>query len=283
MQNEGDTGEQRCLELAPFCWQYSASRMDTEWIAFRAGVKPAIQRGVSGDAEAEETTARLRAEGLSVAHCDPSAGRLILYIAEGQADADALRDAEAPLLCEDISVKREAAALEEVGRRLGYPECCIAARIVRNRRRRMIKSLHVAHEDYRGAVDAWVANPAWELNRFAFPNEAFLITFEPCTYNCSAALDLARRVLLVVKEKSSGNVDEYIEKLQRPFLVGRGFEQWAFAVLDRCGAETTVADATPLVPAAAAFAAELRGRPVGPRGAVGEAVLLDFAAGSPLR
>jgi hypothetical protein len=169
--------------------------MDAEWLCLRAGVKPAIQRGAEGSAEALAIAARFVAEGFSVARSDPSTGRHIVYVAARQEDADALRDAEADLLLSEVSVDREAAALEEVGRRLGYPACCVARRVARNRATRKRKGDPAGDEDYRGAVDAWVEHPAWELNRFALPNDMFPITFEPCTYRCAAALALARRVL----------------------------------------------------------------------------------------
>jgi hypothetical protein len=253
--------------------------MDAEWLALRTGVKPAIQRGAPGAAEASEMAARFVAEGFAVARADSSTGSHILYIAARQDDADALRDAEADLLRrEAIAVEREAAALEEVGRRLGYPECCVARRVARNRARRKIKLQQVPHEDYRGAVDAWTERPAWELNRFALPREAFLITFEPCSYGCPTALALARRTLDFVSREFPEEVAPLIETLRRPFVVGRGHEEGAYTVLDRSGATPVVIEAVPLWPAATTFAAGLRGRAVGRRGAVGEALLLDFGS-----
>jgi hypothetical protein len=252
--------------------------MDAEWLCLRAGVKPAIQRGAEGSAEALAIAARFVAEGFSVARSDPSTGRHIVYVAARQEDADALRDAEADLLLSEVSVDREAAALEEVGRRLGYPACCVARRVARNRATRRLEGDPVGDEDYRGAVDAWVEHPAWELNRFALPNDMFPITFEPCTYRCAAALALARRVLAVARQDHPDGVDALVETLRRPLFVGRRREQRAFAVLDCQGGRTVVADAVPLAPAATGFAAALRGCPVGRRGVVGDALLLDFGS-----
>lgn len=269
--------------------------MDTEWIALQAGVKPAFQRGVSGPEEAEAFAARFLAADFAVARARLAEGREILYVAARQDDADALRDAEADLLLrEEISVEREAAALEEVGRRLGYPPCCVARRVARNELRRRMgerrgwqwgwpwrrrrSKMEVADEDYRGAVDGWVEHPAWELNRFALPGHMFLITFEPCTYGCQAAVDLARRILDVVRREVNGEIDGLTVELRRPILVGQRHDERAFARLDRSGSGVVITDSTPIVPAATAFAANLRGRKVGSRGAVADALLLDFEA-----
>jgi hypothetical protein len=102
----------------------------------------------------------------------------------------------------------------------------------------------------------------------------FLITFEPCTYSCPAAVDLARRILDVVSRES--DVDGLTAALRRPILIGRGHEERAFASLDRSGARIVIEDTVPVVPAAGAFAANLRRRRVGRRGTVGKALLLDF-------
>jgi hypothetical protein len=265
--------------------------MDTEWLALRAGVKPAFQRGVSGPEDAEAVAARFLAADFAVARARLATGREIIYVAACQADADALRDAEAALLLSQaISFEREAVALEEVGRRLGYPPCCVARRVARNRDKRLAAArrgwrwswpwrllrgkMEPADEDYLGAVDGWVERPAWELNRFALPGDMFLITFEPCTYSCPAAVNLARRTLDVVSRES--DVDGLTAVLRRPILIGRGHEERAFASLDRSGARIVIEATAPVVPAAGAFAANLRGRRVGRRGTVGKALLLDF-------
>jgi len=269
--------------------------MDTEWIALRAGVKPAFQRGMSGSEEAETSAARFLAADFAVARARLASGREIMYVAARQEDADALRDAEADLLLsEAIPVEREAAALEEVGRRLGYPPCCVARRVARGQARRIAAGkrgwrrgwpwtrvrgkMEVADEDYLGAVDGWVEHPAWELNRFALPGYMFLITFEPCTYGCPAAVDLARRILDVVRRELTDEVDGLTAALRRAVLVGQGHEERAFARLYRSGRSTVIAGTSPVGPAAAPFAAKLQGRKVGPRGTVGRALLLDFEA-----
>jgi hypothetical protein len=138
--------------------------------------------------------------------------------------------------------------------------------------------MEVANEDYLGAVDGWVEHPAWELNRFALPCHMFLITFEPCTYGCQAAVDLARRIFHVVSREVKGEVEGLTAHLRRPILIGQRHEERAFARLDRSDPRVVVAETDPVLPTAAAFAANLRGLAVGPRGAVGEAVLLDFEA-----
>ena len=267
--------------------------MDTEWLALRAGVKPAFQRGVAGPEEAESVAAHFLAADFAVARARLASGREILYVAARQDDADALRDAEADLLLsEAISFEREAVALEEVGRRLGYPPCCVARRVARNHDKRLAAArrgwrwswpwrllrgkMEPADEDYLGAVDGWVERPAWEINRFALPGDMFLITFEPCTYSCPAAVDLARRILDVVSQELDGDVDGLTAVLRLPILIGRGYEERAFASLDRRGSAIVIEDTTPVVPAAVTFAANLRGRKVGPRGTVGKALLLDF-------
>src|SRR5262249_19295165 len=107
-------------------------RLDLEWIAMQAGLKPATRVTVE-PAHVEAVAARARREGC----CVERAARLIefpgrppraiLYLAFDAARASALVDAEAPLLPPDgnrLSVDEALRLHTRLGELLGMPSCC---------------------------------------------------------------------------------------------------------------------------------------------------------------
>src|SRR5262245_34658572 len=121
-----------------------ASRIDVEYHAFRAGLKPAIR--LSADpGHAGPMAARYAALGCAVAIADATFSSdhypfdrplQVLYAARTPAEAEALRDAEAPLRGSVVtSLAVGTRAVREVGLRLGYPPCCVDACCARYGRR----------------------------------------------------------------------------------------------------------------------------------------------------
>ncbi len=113
------------------------ARMDVEWVAYTAGLKPAIRRTVD-PARAEEVAARLRASGAVVLRSRETAvfgsrEEAVLYVAPTARDAEALRDAEASVLPGRVTAADIPGAHRAVGRALGFPACCVDAFCARER------------------------------------------------------------------------------------------------------------------------------------------------------
>ncbi|MBK8696329.1 MAG: hypothetical protein IPN17_29685 [Deltaproteobacteria bacterium] len=107
------------------------ARLDVEWLAFTAGLKPAVRRTVD-PARADEVAARFVREGAAVLRADRHAvlgGReqVVLYAARSHDLAAALRDAEATVLPGHPTVGDVVAAHRAVGAALGFPACCVGA------------------------------------------------------------------------------------------------------------------------------------------------------------
>ena len=107
----------------------------------------------------------------------------------------------------------------EFGQELGYPACCVAAfgerlhlrttegvdqearqeghtwrwrvgGIRRTLKRLLPTRWQAASPHYYHAASAWVAQPAPRLNIFRAGEGASLISFEPCSFRCDAALEI---------------------------------------------------------------------------------------------
>lgn len=176
-----------------------SERIDVEYHALRLGLKPALRLTASPE-QAPAMEARYRELGLAVATASATVRfkrTVVLYVAPGLADAEGLRELEAPLLLpfllSDPRVREEAAVrTRELGRLLGYPDCCVAAftdRMVYRPGERTV------NDDYRSARDAQVPAPRWPLNGFLRRWGAFVVSFEPCRFDCPAALRFARALL----------------------------------------------------------------------------------------
>lgn len=186
--------------------------LDIEYLAFRAGLKPAIRLSAEpgrGDAIAE----RYASLGCAIAR---GTGLIFIgqrelllefvYVAHTQADADGLRDAEVPTLQPEDTTPLEVAlkATREVGLRLGYPACCVDVCCARLKTRRALikvgNSLGTASQAYHAVRDAWVPAPRWQLNDLLFTVRKSILSFEPCSYACDTATRYADAVLEVIEE-----------------------------------------------------------------------------------
>lgn len=183
--------------------------VDVEFAAFRAGVKPTIRRTVE-PAQAEALVARWRSQGVAVetaGHLSPMGGRdvAVLYLGRTEADARALREAEAPVLQgspaylggggEAVQAQHRA-----VGRALGFPDCCVAAFCARLSRGVDTLGPHRGlAEDYVAAREAWVPVGDARLNTLLMRAKAHVVSFYPCRYDCSAARAVAVATLDAVR------------------------------------------------------------------------------------
>lgn len=179
----------------------SVPRIDVEWLAFTAGLKPAIR--ISADeSSAPSIVDRFSGAGASVITCRGFMGEareahVLIYVATSVAAAERLRDIEAPLLKPDKNRpgKLEVDSTRELGLGLGYPPCCVDAFTDRLARRPLFRDPSDPVDDYAAARAAWVARPDPKLNTLLLPIHARLITFEPCSYRCSHAIAFADGVL----------------------------------------------------------------------------------------
>lgn len=181
-------------------------RIDVEWLAMRAGLKPANRITVSPD-HAEQVTARLHRDGMTVergARPIEFPGRppsLILYASPDPARARALVDVEAPLLPPDGARLRidDAVPLHtRLGALLGFPACCVDEFCVRLRRgiTRRLRGGD-AHEDFVAAECAADASQRFlgVLSDLVPDRHVRIVTFYPCRYDCTAAAEYATAVL----------------------------------------------------------------------------------------
>lgn len=183
-------------------------RVDVEWEAFAAGVKPAVRRTID-PARADEEARRWRSRGIAVALSrapSPMGGRavLVLYLARTQAEAEALRDLEEPVLPgspgytpgggEDVVARHRAFGLA-----LGFPPCCVEAFCARLSRGVDVLGPHRGlAEDYVAAREARVPVGDARLDPLLFRARVQVLSFYPCRHDCAAARALADATLAAV-------------------------------------------------------------------------------------
>jgi hypothetical protein len=213
--------------------------LDVEWVAFRAGLKPAI-RITTGVDEARPIAARFRRLGASVVGTTGLVGEarvpaVILYVAHSRSDAEQLRAIERGLVAEEsLRDPQSVIALNaSLGERLGYPKCCIDAFCARS-----AASKPGASVTWLSARDAWVATPLRRLNCLLLIERVRLITFEPCRYDCPAASQLADAVFALVRGLDPQAAASIDRQLARSVVVGADGSR-AQVVLDR-GEQTRI-------------------------------------------
>ncbi len=188
--------------------------LDIEWIAMKAGVKPANRVSITPSRLAE-LEARADREGLAVVRAarmiefpgrEPS---MIAYVAPEEGYARSVAEAEAPLLPPDGARLQVYAAIPfhvRLGQLLGFPSCCIDAFVVRLRRgvnRRLGGG--EAHEDFVAAECAVRQSQRFlgRLNDLSPDRRVRVVTFYPCRYDCQAAAAYASAVLDAAEKNSA--------------------------------------------------------------------------------
>jgi hypothetical protein len=172
--------------------------MPIEWLAVRAGAKPAARSVPSGAAVGDQLAAAAERHGLRAlaveaseyladfATGDAVGCRTIVYVGATSDAVAAARAAEAAMIAAVARGEPVTPALNAaLGRALGYPECCIAAFAPRC--------------DLPNAALRFEALRATGATAFALLNdvdpERTLISHFVCRYDCAASLRYARRVL----------------------------------------------------------------------------------------
>jgi hypothetical protein len=272
-------------------------RVDVEWLALRAGLKPVI-RLTAEAGEVDVIAQRFRERGAEVVRALGAVGlarrlQAVVYIAFDRRRAEEAREIEAPILQPGGHLARdvEAGHVRALGACLGYPRCCVevfAARLARTPLRRRAGA---AAEAYLAARQAHVPCPNPWLNDLLFGLGVRVITFSPCRYDCREAGRVAAAVIDEVARHRRPAVRALEAWLRRPVVVG-WFGARALADLD--GDRRLVVRAAP--PAAAGASADradtmLAAGVVGARvgddgtlmgggGLAEPALLVDFASGA---
>jgi hypothetical protein len=219
-----------------------AEVVDTEMLALLEGLKPAL-RITAPPGEAERVTRRFRARGLAVLSASsavPIDGRVsaILYVARATREAAALRDAEARVLPGHL--RGEYAAPEahrELGRRLGFPRCCVDAFCDRVERGvdRLAGGPRGLAEDYVAAREAWVERPDPRINNLLFSARLKLVSFYPCRYDCAVALRFAAAVHDALQRRAPEAAERLLGALSRHVVIAPSNGR-AVVTLDEGGA-----------------------------------------------
>jgi len=257
--------------------------LDVQWLAFQAGIKPAIRVSAAAH-ELEEIESRYRSLG---AYVEPSRHQLrlgrqaywIAYVAHSAREATELK------LTEEASVRASDRDAMKLGRLLGYPECCVKAFCSRDRRGK-------ENDWYLAARDAWVARPLPALNVLLLSERRHLVSFEPCTYDCSRALELAERTAEALARVDKPWLDYVMTELARPIAINAAKDRAHIELDGPIGSEPRVVrawapegpDGTSR-PGDAALSRQLPGRRVSRRGLIAlkrgarPLIAVDFAAG----
>jgi hypothetical protein len=255
-----------------------------------AGAKPRVRITVPAE-ELERTARHYRSAGGAVRTLDRTVtvrGKqvAVLYAAREQQAAIELRDLEA----EFFRAQERNATREEqhrfdarIGELLGYPPCCVEAFCARAR------PVEGVADAFRAARAAWLPRPYARLNNTLLPMGRSLISFEPCAYDCAAALAVAERIaeaLDMIDTEARRALDEV---LARAVLVHpSGLRAW-IEIEARAAPTIASAEAVPLASEgvaterAIALAREFVGRPLEQHGLVrpeagDAAVAVDFGA-----
>jgi hypothetical protein len=201
-------------------------RLDVEWIAMKAGIKPANRVSIDPD-HAAEIEGRARREGFAVvrgAHPVEFPGRppsVILYLAHDEPYAQSVAEAEALLLPPknaQLRIDEELVLHARLGRLLGFPACCIeefSIRLQRGITRRLDGSY--ADEDFVAAECAARRSQQFlgRLNDLSPDRRVRIVTFYPCRYDCPAASAYAAAVFA-----AAANVDALAADELRAALIG---------------------------------------------------------------
>jgi hypothetical protein len=202
------------------------ARLDVEWLAFSAGLKPAVRRTVD-PARADEVSARFMRDGAEVLRADRPAvlggrAQVVLYAARSRDLAAALRDAESPVLPGYAPEGDVLAAHRAVGAALGFPACCVEAfcgRLARGVDRLVDGGPGGYAEDYVASRGLWVAAPDARVNPLLMRAGAQLVSFYPCRFDCPRAVALAEAVRAVVAARAAGAARSLMAVLSRAVVI----------------------------------------------------------------
>jgi hypothetical protein len=227
-----------------------------ERLAVKAGVKPALRIRLYQWEAPYEVGLWLR-EGFAVTAVETDAGadgaRTYVMVARTRAHVDALADAE---LRQFLPMPAQLDALRECGELLGYPPCCVEAFV----RSTELEEGRDAELDSRRCnfhrLDAaWVPLADARLNTLRQHESLGLISFDPCSFACPAALAAAEGIAEVVEAAHPG----YVELLRGSFAINHDDDRVALELEPGPAGGARVRAATATRANAEGFAARLLG------------------------
>jgi hypothetical protein len=199
---------------------------DMDLLAVTTGLKPALRMSVAAGA-IEEATHRLVASGLEVrqrGHLDEQDGRVrdVLCASPDAAHAERLADLERALFHTGVRRARgelaphtaDAEVVEEIGMLLGYPACCVEAHV-----RRVAAPKPGWAATYVAVRDAWVRHPHHRLDHVVAGHVRPLISFQPCTFRCGAALAYADTLARALQARDADALTDLEEALAKAVVV----------------------------------------------------------------
>jgi len=224
---------------------WNPDKIDTEWLSFRRGLRPAIRIAVGPD-WVDSVHKRFRNMGAKVERSDAEItidGRVqwILYVSHESATATNLKQNEAPLFFEadSLSVDEKCDRHRVMGAYLGFPKCCVESYCqwtARGVGRLREGSDIMASETYIAAREAWVPQPSWLLNDLFTTQRVRLVSFYPCSYDCSEATALAEKIVLEIERHHPERVDGFCDRLRQDVALGSWGQLGVVSALERVGA-----------------------------------------------
>ena len=201
-------------------------RVNTEWLALCAGLKPGLRIATDSDAVAS-IVARYRGAGFHVVLDDGRVGiqarpRVLVYVARTSRDAAALRSIERLIMAPETTPRSKAMFTREFGLRLGYPPCCVdsfASRTERGGGRIRPDDRDRVDPDFVHALEAYVEQPDWRINNLLMRQFASLISFAPCRFDCARAGQQAAAILALVRGHAVAAEASLEAMLRRPLAI----------------------------------------------------------------
>lgn len=198
--------------------------MPIEWLAVRAGVKPAARQVPGGETVGHELVAAARRQGLHAIAVEASdfladfatdgalGCRTIVYVGATPEAARAAVDAEGAMIAAVGRHELVTAALTAaLGHALGYPECCVASFVPR---------CDVPNATLRFEALRRTGPLAFALLNDVDPR-CVLVSHFVCRYDCAASLRYARAVLAAVADVDAAKADELSRSLESVVLLFR--------------------------------------------------------------
>jgi hypothetical protein len=189
--------------------------LDCERTAFELGLKPAFRQLI--DPRDAPWAAMMAVRG-GAAVCGQiggfAHGSAVLMVAHTPAEARAMLDAEFAQFERDEA--RKLAGARELGRRLGYPTCCVEA---------FVHSVETSASDpeiddnWRRLDAAWVARPNPRINSMLFGELLQLISFDPCHFDCPNAGAIASALFERLTEMAPVAAEALAAQLARPVVI----------------------------------------------------------------
>lgn len=168
--------------------------------------------------------------GVAVAHGPVGPERraqLLIYVAATTQAAAGLRAAEKPMLGPGVTPRDQAFYTRELGLRLGYPACCVAAFAAQVRVGHPRSAARQPHPDYLHARKAWAPRPDWRLNCMLLRQHARLVSFAACRFDCPAALAQAEALRALLGQHAPAELPVLEAMLRRPLAIERdGGRAW---------------------------------------------------------